>query len=63
MIDGKKVFDQTVKNNKVTYENIRKMVTGQGDYYTTGFFLDHIYFKKLLQNNCSRFKQATSTRY
>ena len=24
--------DQPVKNNKVTYENIRKMVTGQGDF-------------------------------
>ena len=24
--------DQPVKNNKVTYENIRKMATGQGDF-------------------------------
>ena len=24
MIDGKKIFDQPVKNNKITYENIRK---------------------------------------
>ena len=36
MIDGKKIFDQPVKNNKITYENIRKNATGQGDYYTTG---------------------------
>ena len=38
MIDGKSLFDQPVKNNKVTYENIRKIATGQGDDYTTGCF-------------------------
>ena len=36
MIAGKNVFDQPIKNDKVTYENIRKITTGQGDYYTTG---------------------------
>ena len=45
MIDGKSFFDQTVKNDKVTYENIRKIATGQGDDYTTGCLLDYIYFK------------------
>ena len=45
MIDGKNVFDQPVKNDKVTYENIRKIATGQGDDYTTGCLLDYIYFK------------------
>ena len=44
MIDGKNVFDQPVKNDKVTYENIRKIATGQGDDYTTGCLLDYIYF-------------------
>ena len=62
MIDGKNVFDQPVKNNKVTYENIRKIATGQEDDSTTGCLLDYIYFKKLLQNDCSRFKQTTSAR-
>ena len=46
MIDGKSFFDQTVKNDKVTYENIRKIATGQGDDYTTGCLLDYTYFKK-----------------
>ena len=46
MIDGKNVFDQPVKNDKVTYENIRKITTGQGDDYTTGCLLDSTYFKK-----------------
>ena len=29
MIDRKIFFDQPVKNNKITYENIRKIATGQ----------------------------------
>ena len=45
MIDGKNFFDQSVKNNKVTYENVRKIATSQVDDYTTGFLLDYIYFK------------------
>ena len=40
MIDGKNFFDQTVKNDKVIYGNIRKVTTGQGDDYTTGCLLD-----------------------
>ena len=46
MIDGKNFFDEPVKNDKVTYENIRKISTGQGDDYKTGCLLDYIYFKK-----------------
>ena len=38
MIDGKNLFDHPVKNNKVTYENIR-------NDYTIGCLLDYIYFK------------------
>ena len=45
MVDGKNVFDQPVNNNKVTYENIRKIATGQGDDYTTGCLLDYTYVK------------------
>ena len=46
MIDGKNFLDQPIKDNKVTYENIRKITTGQGYDYTTGCLLDYIYFKK-----------------
>ena len=42
----KNVFDQPVKNDNVTYENIRKIATGLADGYTTGCLLDYIYFKK-----------------
>ena len=45
MIDWKNFFDQPIKNNKITYENIRKIATGQGDDYTTGCLLDYTYFK------------------
>ena len=45
MIEGENVFDQPVKNDQVTYENIRKIATGQGDDYATGCFLDYIYCK------------------
>ena len=34
-------FDQPVKNYINTYENIWKITTGQGDGYTTGYFLDY----------------------
>ena len=41
----KTFFDQSVKDNKVTYENIRKIATTKGDDYTTGCWLDYPYFK------------------
>ena len=46
MIDGKNFFDQPVRNDKVTYENIRKIALGQGHDYATGCLLDYTYFKK-----------------
>ena len=45
MIDGKNVFDQPINSMTKTYENIRKVATGQGDDYATGCFLDYPYFK------------------
>ena len=44
MIDGKNVFYQPMKNNKITFENIRKIATAQGDDYTTGCLLDYNYY-------------------
>ena len=43
MINGENFFDQAIRNNKVTYKNIRKIATGQGDDYTTGCLLDYSY--------------------
>ena len=39
MIDEIKFFDQTVKSNLKTYDNISKNATGQDDDYTTGCLL------------------------
>ena len=44
MINRENFFDQPIKNNKVTYENIIKIAAGQGDDYTTGCLLDYSYF-------------------
>ena len=41
MINGENFFDQPIKNNKATYENI---ATDQGDEYTAGCLLDYPYF-------------------
>ena len=45
MITGENFFDQPIKNDKVTYESIRKICTGSGDDYTTGSLLAYPYFK------------------
>ena len=57
MINGENFFDQLIKNNKVTFENIRKIASDQGDDSTTGCFLDYPYFKdiyKMIANDLSK---------
>ena len=44
VINGENFFDQSIKNKKITYDNIRKIAAGYGDDYTTGCLLDHPYF-------------------
>ena len=46
MVDGRTFFDQPIKNDLKTNDNIRKIATGQGDDYATGCLLDYPYFKK-----------------
>ena len=45
MMNGKNVFDQTIKNDIRTYDNIKRISTDKGDNYTTGCLLDFVYFK------------------
>ena len=45
MINGENLFDQPIKDNKVTYENITKVAIDKGDNYTTGCLLDYPYFR------------------
>ena len=49
IIDGKNFFDQPMKNDLKTYDNIRKIETGQGDDYTTACLLEYFYFKEHYQ--------------
>ena len=42
MIDGRSFFDQTIKNDEITNDNIRKIETDKGDDYATGCLLDYI---------------------
>ena len=49
MIDGQNFFDQPVKNDLRTYENIREILIGLWDDYTSGCQLDYSYFSKYFQ--------------
>ena len=40
------LFINPINSMSKTYENIRKIATGKGDDYTTGFLLDYPYSKE-----------------
>ena len=42
VIDGGNFFDKPIKNNLITYDNIRKIATGQWDDYTNGCQLHYL---------------------
>ena len=44
-MNGQNFFDQPVKSDMRTYDNIRKIATDQRDDYTNGCLLDYPYFK------------------
>ena len=46
MIDGRNFFEQPIKNDLKTCDDIIKIATGQSDDYTTGCLLAYPYFKK-----------------
>ena len=57
MINGQNFFDQPLKNNLRLNNNIGKIVSGQGDDYTTGCLLDFGYFnnyQKIIAINLSK---------
>ena len=63
MTDGKSFFDQPGKRDMRTYDNIRKIATGQGDDYNTGCLLDYNYFNnyyEMIAINLSK-EQALDT--
>ena len=63
MINWENFFDEPIKNNKVTYETIRKICTGFSDDYTCGSLLDCPYVKdifKMIEVDLSK-QQALDT--
>ena len=44
-IDRQNLFEQPVKNDLRTFDNIPKIAIGRGDDYTTICLLDYNYFK------------------
>ena len=46
MIDEQNCFDQPVKTDTRTNQNIRKIATGRGNEHTIGCLLDYPYFKE-----------------
>ena len=52
MIDGRNFFDQPIKNDLKSYDNIRNLETVKRDDYTNGCLLDYPCFRtyyKLMQ--------------
>ena len=45
-IDGRNFYDQPINDSIKQYDEIRKILTGQGDDYTSGCLLDFPYFEK-----------------
>ena len=45
-IDGRNFYDQPINDLIKTYDEIRKISTGQDDDYTTRCLLDFAYFKR-----------------
>ena len=49
LINGRNVYDQPINDQIKKYDEIRKIATGKGDDYTTGFLLDYQDFKNHYQ--------------
>ena len=45
LIDGRKFYDQPLNGLIKQYDEVKKVLTGQHDYYKTGRLLDYAYFK------------------
>ena len=50
-IDGRNFYDQPINDSIKQYDEMRKISTGQGNDYTTGYLLDFVYFEKKIQTN------------
>ena len=50
-IEGRNFYDQVINYSIKQYDEIGEMSIGQGDDYTTGCFLDFVYFEKKNKNS------------
>ena len=57
LIDGRNFYDQPINDQIKKYDEIRKIATGKGDDYTTGFLLGYQYFKDHYQLICCNLSQ------
>ena len=48
LIDGRNFYDQNIFDDFKKYKKLRKVMTGRGEYYTTGSLLDYDYWKKAI---------------
>ena len=46
IIDGRNFYDNPIKNNSEKYRELKKVMIGKGEDYTTGSLLDYNYFTK-----------------
>ena len=46
MFVGRNFFDEPIKNDLRTYDNIRKIAIGQGYDYSADCLLDYLYLKR-----------------
>ena len=45
IINGRNFYDLAIDSDVTRYEEIKKLTTGQGEDYTTGYLLDYDYIK------------------
>ena len=46
IIDGRNFYDNPIENDAEKYRELKKVMIGRGEDYTTGSLLDYNYFKK-----------------
>ena len=49
LIDGRNFYDQSTNDQIKKYDEVRKVITGKGDNYSTGSSLDYYYHIKQYQ--------------
>ena len=52
LMDGRNFYDQNISDDFKKYEELRKVMTGRGEDYTTGSLLDYDYWKNNYKSIC-----------